>query len=653
MLLALFAMLLMVAVAQVNASDTESQVAVSLPQGNNHVQPFADLRYLITDETVLDPEMAMSQSKKFERLQSAWVDFGKVEGSIWLLMRVTNETGRSGDWLIDIQRPFADALLVQKRAPGKAPETLLSVDSDTHFDDRPVISQYLVAPLRMEAGESAEILIGLRSSTGSWMPVTFVTPERMRTAHMQEGRTNWLINGAMLALVMIALIMGRLVGWPLVLAFASYVSLSALFVANNEGYLHRFVWPGSMWAYEPANLLLLAGMMIAILQFARLFAGFGERHLKANRAVIALLLALGVVAVLSLFFWQNDAMRYGLFVLVPLAALVYFIIAITAWRDKVLGALPFLAGSLAILLTVATIGAVLLAPGKFPMTVALDYFHGTVLFESMAFLLAILVRMLAVQAELNRSLQAEVASSQEKLKLAENLQKSRQRYDEARDRADGLRAKLASTSHDLQQPLISLRRGLADITQRDPASAASLQSALDYLEQLSETGLSQSAPDNPMAGEQPDAGVENFPISAVLANCEAMFSAEAQEKTIRLKVRPSLVVVRTEPIELMRAISNLVSNALKHSGANRLLLGVQERGDHVLLRVVDDGRGMSEQQLAAFGSAYTKGDDSEGHGLGLHLVKAYADNPGHAITTRSTPDRGTCITLTIPKGGSE
>jgi signal transduction histidine kinase len=446
--------------------------------------------------------------------------------------------------------------------------------------------------------------------------------------------------------------MGRLVGWPLVLAFASYVSLSALFVANNEGYLHRFIWPGSMWAYEPANLLLLAGMMIAILQFARLFAGFGERHLKANRAVIALQLALGAVAVLSLFFWQNDAMRWGLFILVPVAALVYFIIAITAWRDKVLGAVPFLAGSLAILFTVATISAVLLAPGKFPMTVALDYFHGTVLFESMAFLLAILVRMLAVQAELNRSLQAEVTSSQEKLKLAENLHQSRQRYDEARNRADMLRAKLASTSHDLQQPLISLRQGLADITKRDPASAVSLQSALDYLEQLSETGLSQSAPDNPLAGEQPDSGIESFPVSAVLANCGAMFSGEAEGKGIRMTVRPSLVVVLTEPIELMRAISNLVSNALKHSGATRLLLGVQERADHILLRVIDNGVGMTTDELAAASSAYVKGGASNGHGLGLHLVNSFGQKPGHAVTVQSAANKGTCITLRIPKGDS-
>jgi len=519
--------------------------------------------------------LALSKRADFEALQSPWVDFGDRDGAIWLLMRVRNDSQRPGEWMVDIQRPFVDQLLVQKLATDQSPQTILNVDRSTHFDERPIVSQYLVAPLWMEAGESADILIGMRSSTGSWMPVTFTTPERTRTAHVQEARTNWLLNGAMLSVVIIALIMGRLVGWPLVIAFSSYVGLSALFVANNEGYLHRFVWPGSMGAYEPVNLLILCGMMIAVLQFARLFAGLRNHRPRVNRAVTALQLVLSVAALASVFWWQADAVRWSIFVLVPFVAFAYFSTAILAWKDKVLGALPFLLGSLAIVFTVATIAAVSLCPGAFPLTVALDYFHATVLFESLAFLVAILVRMLAIQAKLNRSLQAEVSSSNEKLKLAENLQESRERYDQARNRADGLRAQLASTSHDLQQPLLSLRQELAEISARDPEAAANLQAALTYIERVTEAGLSDSKSepaDHLMAGEAQDSGDEDFPISAVLANCEAMFRAEAEAGGVRMIVRPSLSIVRTEPIELMRTVSNLISNSLKHAQPSKLLI---------------------------------------------------------------------------------
>lgn len=636
--------------AQERAIGDAEQSAVALPQGNNHLQPFDSLRYLILEGATLDPKDALARGDAFAPLTSPWVDFGDQQGAIWLLVSVENTGARGGEWMVDIQRPFVDELLVQKLTEGRPPETLLEVDRDTHFDERPVVSQYLVAPLWMEAGEQAEILVGLRSSTGSWMPLTFATPERMRTAHMQEARFNWIINGAMVALIVIALAMGRLVGWPLVIAFASYAGLSALFVANNEGYLHRFLWPGNMGAYEPANLLLLLGMMIAVLQFARLFANLAENHKRTDRIVQALQLVLVLLAIVSAFLWHHDALRWAVFAAVPPVAFAYLTTAVLAWRARVLGALPFLAGSLAILFTVAVMSAVLLAPGRYPMTVALDYFHATVLFESLAFLIAILVRMLAMQRALNRSLQAEVVATREKLELAEALKESRDRYDDARSRAEGLRARLASTSHDLQQPLLSLRRGLQDVARSDPEAAGSLEAALTYLQEVTESGLSDSVPDDPFAGERPDEGVESFALQVVLANCAAMFRAEAEAAGVTLTVRPTDARVRTEPVELIRTLGNLISNALKHASATRLLVAAQQRSDYVLMRVIDNGCGMDEAQIEAMATAYAKGAESEGYGLGLHLAHQFAGRPGHDLEIKSARGRGTCVTLRIPRG---
>jgi len=618
---------------------------VVLPVGNNHVQPFDRLRFLITDGEAFDPQTVIERRADFAAIESAWVDFGDQQGAVWLLVEVTNSDQRPGRWMIDVQRPFADALIVQKISGDAAPETLLSIDRQTPFDARPVVSQYLVAPLWMEAGETAEILVGLKSATGSWMPLTFVTEERMRTAHMQEARFNWIINGAMLSLVIIALAMGRLVGWPLVLSFAAYVGLSALFVANNEGYLHRFVWPDAMGAYEPANLILLVGMMVAVLQFARLFAGLNAHYPMINRAIVGLQLVLLVIGLASAFLWHLDAMRWAVFLLVPLVALAYFTTTILALGKRVLGAVPFIAGSLAILLTVATIAAVLLAPGRFPLTVALDYFHLAVLFESLAFLIAILVRMLAIQTELNRSLAAEVTATRERLALSEALQDSRTRYDQAREQAESMRSRLASTSHDLQQPLLSLRQGLASVAETDPEAAREINSALDYLEEVTETGLDST---DPQSAERPDSGIETFPVSLVLENCALMFGAEAHESGVDLRMRDSDLQVMTDPIELMRSVSNLVSNALKHADASALLIAAQARGDGVVLRVIDNGRGLDAAELNAVTKPGAKGFGSAGRGLGLALVQQFAARPGHELKIRSTPDRGTAVALRVP-----
>ncbi|MEL6878737.1 MAG: sensor histidine kinase [Pseudomonadota bacterium] len=635
--------------AQTSAEDANDAGTIILPIGNNHAQTFGSIRYLITETQALDADAVLAQRDAFKPVASPWIDFGDQDGAVWLLTTVRNDQVRSGEWMIDVQRPFVDELLVQKVTESGARETLLAVDGDTHFDDRPVVSQYLVAPLFMEAGETAQILVGMRSSTGSWMPLTFATPERMRTAHMQEARFNWIINGAIGALALVALAMGRLVGWRLALGFAAYALAGALFVANNEGYLHRFVLPDVAWLYQPLNFVLLPVMALAALHFAKLFAELKERRPRLALGVTMLQILLAVLAIIAALFWRSSIPQAMVLGAVPIAALVYVLVGVGAWRDRVLGALPFLLGTLALALTIAVMAAVLLAPGRFAMTVALDYFHITLLFEALAFFIAILVRMLAMQRDLNRSLQAEVAATNEKLALAEQLQQSRSRYDAARDKAESMRARLASTTHDLQQPMISLRQGLQRLASRDDEASGKLAAALDYLEAVTATGLADSTPeDDQQAGEKPDEGAESFAASVVLDNCAAMFRSEAEARGAELRIRPSKAKVHTDPVALMRAVSNLVSNALKHASPSKVLIAAQERETHVLVRVIDNGKGMDEAQLAQLTQAYAKGDDSDGQGLGLALVQEFAQSPGHDLNIQSKPGMGTCFALRVP-----
>lgn len=625
--------------------------AVELPSGNAHAQPFGQMRYYIGEGDTLDPSRPLSARAEFKQVDTPWIDFGDLDRPVWLLVQVHNPSSRAGEWVIDIQRPFVDELVVAKVDDAAITRTLLDIEHSTPFSARPVASQYLVAPLAMDGGETSEILIGMRSSTGSWMPVTFATPERMRTAHMQEARFNWTINGAILALVVAAIFMGRLVGWPLALGFAGYAGLSALFVANNEGYLHRFVFPEAMWLYEPINLVLLCGMMIALLQFARTFADLKASHPRFARAVKFLQVGLGVLLAFSLFAWQLDALRWLIFALVPVAALTYLAIAVLAWRSKVLGAVPFIAGSAAIAFTVAVMAAVLLMPGEVPMTIALDYLHATLLFESLAFFIAIVVRMLAMQQDLNRSLSAEVAATREKLELANALQESRSRYDAARGAAETMRARLQSTSHDLQQPMIALRQNLSRIANRDAEAAGKLESALDYLEAVTASGLAEEPEgDDPLAGEKPAEGAETFPASLVLRNVAAMFRGEADKAGIALRIEPGEASVHTDPVGLMRAVSNLVSNALKHSGASEIVIAARQSGEKTQIAVGDDGKGMSEEQIAAFGKPGAKGAGSGGHGLGLALVHDFVSAPGHALSVESAPGEGTRFIIEIPAG---
>jgi len=283
------------------------------------------------------------------------------------------------------------------------------------------------------------------------------------------------------------------------------------------------------------------------------------------------------------------------------------------------------------------------------VSVILDYVHATVLIEGLAFLVAIVIRVVRIRDERNRAVAGELQATQEKLRLSEQLAESQKRYDETKRLAEAPRARIASTSHDLQQPLVALRRSLAALGKPGSEESERALAALDYLEGVTDQGLAESAPEVQVQ-QAPDEGKESFPISIIVDNCAAMFVREAEAKGIELTGERSDANVHTNPVVLMRIASNLVSNAIKHSGGSRVTIKAEDTGQEIELEVSDDGRGFTPEQLAGFSGAYSKGSDSAGHGLGLYLVRTACDGEGFAFEVDSRPGSGSVFRISIAKG---
>ncbi|VAV93948.1 hypothetical protein MNBD_ALPHA04-115, partial [hydrothermal vent metagenome] len=101
------------------------------------------------------------------------------------------------------------------------------------------------------------------------------------------------------------------------------------------------------------------------------------------------------------------------------------------------------------------------------------------------------------------------------------------------------------------------------------------------------------------------------------------------------------------PLALMRIISNLVSNAIKYTDSGKVLLGARRRGNGFVIEIWDSGRGMSEEEIVRFQSAYQKGDVSEGEGLGLAICYDLARQHGLRLEVASNPGRGTRMSIVI------
>ena len=148
------------------------------------------------------------------------------------------------------------------------------------------------------------------------------------------------------------------------------------------------------------------------------------------------------------------------------------------------------------------------------------------------------------------------------------------------------------------------------------------------------------------------ATVEEVPLEDLLRACRTQFAPIAAQKRLELRVRPSKLLVRSDPRMLQSILDNLVSNALRYTEQGGVLVGVRRRSGHAEIQVYDSGRGIPAAVVPEIFIPYRRFDDRardrhEGHGLGLALARKQADTLGHALSVRSVPGRGSCFSVVV------
>jgi signal transduction histidine kinase len=214
---------------------------------------------------------------------------------------------------------------------------------------------------------------------------------------------------------------------------------------------------------------------------------------------------------------------------------------------------------------------------------------------------------------------------------------------------------VAWVSHDLRTPLAGLRamaEALEDGLAADPpryykqmrAEAERLATMVDDLFELSRihSGTLQLSPDVITLDDL---------VSDVLASTEAL----ARERGVRLAGRATgQLAVRADPRELSRALTNLLTNAIRHTPAGGHV-NVWARPEHqdALVSVTDGCGGIPEADLPHVFDLAWRGTDARspapdsGAGLGLAIVRGVAEAHQGSVRVVNTGD-GCCFEMRLP-----
>jgi CheY-like chemotaxis protein/anti-sigma regulatory factor (Ser/Thr protein kinase) len=221
-----------------------------------------------------------------------------------------------------------------------------------------------------------------------------------------------------------------------------------------------------------------------------------------------------------------------------------------------------------------------------------------------------------------------------------------------RDRMADARARaIACLRHDIRQPLQVLAMGLRTLRgSLSDASALALLGAVEKANYEVADTLRDLLDLLLLDLDEPPGARERVVLDTVFDALTGIHALRASEAKARLRIAPTRVALDTERRLLTRLLSNLVANATAHSGCTRILVGARLRDGVCTISVIDNGRGMPEGQAARLVAAdpAPRVESRDERGLGLYIVRRFAELLGAEIDVQISPARGTAIHLRLP-----
>ena len=219
---------------------------------------------------------------------------------------------------------------------------------------------------------------------------------------------------------------------------------------------------------------------------------------------------------------------------------------------------------------------------------------------------------------------------------------------------------MGMVSHELQTPLTTIRGSaytlLDDASSLDPAEMRQFHRIIsDQADRM--RGLIRDLLDvaHIETGTLPVAPEPSDTV-ALVDEARIMFMSAGRTNRIHIDVAPDLPQVMTDRRRIVQVLSNLLSNAARHSNElSTITVRAELKPFQVVVSVADEGRGIAAERLPLLFRKFSRVDgeerqgDSTGSGLGLAICKGIVEAHGGRIWAESDgPGQGARFIFTVP-----
>ena len=227
-----------------------------------------------------------------------------------------------------------------------------------------------------------------------------------------------------------------------------------------------------------------------------------------------------------------------------------------------------------------------------------------------------------------------------------------------REREDAL----SFLSHDIRSPQNSII-ALAELQRHEatrkpePQFVADVEALAQKTTMLAEDFLQL------VRADSKSLNLAEYDLSDMVEDCIAEIEPQATAKkiTIQFSVTTSGMAIMADRSLMVRAIGNLLTNAVKFtSEGGRVIAGCEVLGAELVCSIADTGPGIQESDLPRLFKRFSRVHNGEsrisGSGLGLVFVDVVARRHGGRVNVRSVHGQGAVFSIALPRvseSGSE
>jgi signal transduction histidine kinase len=204
-----------------------------------------------------------------------------------------------------------------------------------------------------------------------------------------------------------------------------------------------------------------------------------------------------------------------------------------------------------------------------------------------------------------------------------------------------------NVSHELRTPLMSIKcyaEGIQYGVMEPAAASQTILSETDRLADMVDDILYISRIDN----ITPTQLAENTDMGKLAAECVSRHQAVSESRQIRLilETDDGDKTVRCAPKHITRALSNLISNALRYAEST-VKVSCKLDGGGVCFTVSDDGPGIADSDKPHLFERFYKGKEGL-NGIGLSMVKSITEQHQGSVSAANGA-KGAVFTMKLPK----